>query len=168
MGEWNGPWSDGSSEWNAYWMEKLEHTFGDDGLFWMSFEDLLNRFEMLDRTRIFDSTWTRVQSWTSVSVAWVTGYMNTKFMVEIRKKGPTVFQLCQVRSRLRKPLHYTDYTSLMIDIFEVWRESTGSICTSFCKRKTLPPATTSFALVALGLGTVVFRLRSIWSRASMR
>jgi hypothetical protein len=168
MGEWNGPWSDGSHEWNAYWMKTLEHTFGDDGLFWMSFEDLLNRFEMLDRTRIFDSTWTRVQSWTSVSVAWVTGYMNTKFLVEIRKKGPTVFQLCQVRFRLRRPIHYTDHRSLTIDIFEVWRESTGSICTSFYKRKTLPLATTSFALVALGLATVVFRLRSTWSRASMR
>ena len=102
MGEWNGPWSDGSHEWNAYWMKTLEHTFGDDGLFWMSFDDLLNRFEMLDRTRIFDSTWTRVQSWTSVSVAWVTGYMNTKFLVEIKKKGPTVFQLCQWRSGSRR------------------------------------------------------------------
>ena len=149
-------------------MKTLEHTFGDDGLFWMSFDDLLNRFEMLDRTRIFDSTWTRVQSWTSVSVAWVTGYMNTKFLVEIKKKGPTVFQLCQVKSCLRLPIHHTDYRSLTIDIFEDWRESTDLICTSFCKKKTLPLATTSFALVALGSATVVFRLRSTWSRASMR
>ncbi|KAF2996827.1 hypothetical protein E8E13_002914 [Curvularia kusanoi] len=99
MGEWNGPWSDGSSEWNPYWFNKLEHTFGDDGLFWISYEDLLRRFDLLDRTRVFDSTWTVVQSWTSVSVAWVTGYMNTKFSVEIKKKGPVVFQLCQLDDR---------------------------------------------------------------------
>ena len=98
MGEWNGPWSDGSSEWTPYWLDKLEFKFGDDGLFWMSYEDLLKRFELLDRTRLFDSAWTVVQSWTSVSVGWVTGYLNTKFSVEVKKKGLTVFQLCQVRS----------------------------------------------------------------------
>ncbi|XPS78438.1 hypothetical protein M3J09_010451 [Ascochyta lentis] len=70
MGEWTGPWSDGSSEWTPYWMERLKHKFGDDGLFWMSYEDLLKRFDLLHRTRLFDSTWTVVQNWTSVSVAW--------------------------------------------------------------------------------------------------
>ena len=99
MGEWNGAWSDGSKEWTPYWMQKLNHRFGDDGLFWMSYEDLNKRFELLDRTRLFDKEWTVVQEWTSVSVAWVTGYLNTKFVVEIKKKGPTVFVLCQVRLR---------------------------------------------------------------------
>jgi hypothetical protein len=98
MGEWNGPWSDGSREWTPYWMKKLDHKFGDDGLFWMSYDDLRKRFDLLDRTRLFDKNWTVVQEWTSVSVAWVTGYLNTKFVVEIKKKGPTVFVLCQVRS----------------------------------------------------------------------
>lgn len=37
LGEWNGPWSDGSAEWTPYWMKKLNHTFGDDGVFWMSY-----------------------------------------------------------------------------------------------------------------------------------
>lgn len=97
MGEWNGAWSDGSKEWTPYWMEKLNHRFGDDGLFWMSYDDLRKRFDLLDRTRLFDKEWTVVQKWTSVSVAWVTGYLNTKFVVEIKKKGPTVFVLCQVR-----------------------------------------------------------------------
>ncbi|KAF1940561.1 cysteine proteinase [Clathrospora elynae] len=99
MGEWTGPWSDGSSEWTPYWMKKLDHKFGDDGLFWMSYEDMLKRFDLLDRTRLFDQDWTVVQRWTSVSVAWVTGYLNTKFSVEIKKAGPTVFVLCQLDDR---------------------------------------------------------------------
>lgn len=99
MGEWTGPWSDGSREWTAYWMDKLGHKFGDDGLFWMSYEDLLKRFDLLDRTRLFNEEWTVVQRWTSVPVAWVTGYVNTKFSVEIKKSGPTVFVLCQVSSK---------------------------------------------------------------------
>ncbi|KAF1912890.1 hypothetical protein BDU57DRAFT_458230 [Ampelomyces quisqualis] len=99
MGEWTGPWSDGSSEWTPYWMKKLDHKFGDDGLFWMSYDDLLKRFDLLDRTRLFDQDWTVVQHWTSVSVAWVTGYLNTKFSVEIKKSGPTVFVLCQLDDR---------------------------------------------------------------------
>jgi hypothetical protein len=100
MGEWTGPWSDGSAEWDPYWMKKLGHKFGDDGLFWMSYEDLLKRFDLLDRTRLFDHNWTVVQQWTSVAVGWVTGFMNTKFSVEIKKKGPTVFQLCQVSNNM--------------------------------------------------------------------
>ncbi|KAF3041876.1 hypothetical protein E8E12_003376 [Didymella heteroderae] len=99
MGEWTGPWSDGSAEWDPYWMKKLGHRFGDDGLFWMSYGDLLKRFDLLDRTRLFDHNWTVVQQWTSVAVGWVTGFMNTKFSVEIKKKGPTVFQLCQLDGR---------------------------------------------------------------------
>jgi hypothetical protein len=98
MGEWTGPWSDNSAEWGPYWMQKLGHKFGDDGLFWMSYEDLLKRFDLLDRTRLFNHTWTVVQQWTNVAVGLVTGFMNTKFSVEIKKKGLTVFQLCQVRS----------------------------------------------------------------------
>lgn len=91
--------SDGSKEWTPYWLNKLDHRFGNDGLFWMSYDDLCKRFSMLDRTRLFDNEWTVVQSWASVSVAWVTGYLNTKFVVEINKAGPTVFVLSQLDDR---------------------------------------------------------------------
>lgn len=104
MGEWNGAWADGSKEWTSFWLEKLNHRFGNDGVFWMSYEDLCKRFDLLDRTRLFDNEWTVVQSWTSVSVAWVTGYLNTKFVVEIKKAGPTVFVLCQLDHRYFKGL----------------------------------------------------------------
>jgi hypothetical protein len=37
IGEWSGPWSDGSKEWTRYWMKKLNHCFGNEGEFWMSY-----------------------------------------------------------------------------------------------------------------------------------
>lgn len=54
---------------------------------------------MLDRTRLIDSHWTVVQRWTSVPVAWITGYLATKFVVEIKKAGPVVFVLAQLDGR---------------------------------------------------------------------
>jgi hypothetical protein len=77
-------------------MQKLNHQFGDDGRFWMTYDDLLHNFWKLDRTRLFNEDWTIVQRWTTVNVPWVTGYLKTKFLVEIRKPGPVVFVLSQV------------------------------------------------------------------------
>ena len=97
VGEWNGPWSDGSKEWTPYWIKKLNHRFGDDGEFWMSYNDLCRKFETLHRTRLFDDTWVVVQQWTSVNVSWVSGYLTTKFVIEIHKAGTVVIVLSQVR-----------------------------------------------------------------------
>lgn len=58
LGEWNGRWSDGSKEWTPYMMKKLSHQFGDDGTFWMLYEDMLEMFKFLHRTRLFDDKWT--------------------------------------------------------------------------------------------------------------
>ncbi|KAI9867798.1 MAG: hypothetical protein M1813_007620 [Trichoglossum hirsutum] len=99
LGEWTGPWSDGSKEWTPYWLQKLNHVFGDDGRFWMLYDDLLRYFKCLDRTRLFNENWTVVQQWTHVNVSWITGYHNTKFLVEIKEQGPTIFVLSQLDSR---------------------------------------------------------------------
>lgn len=136
-GEWNGPWSDGSKEWTPYWMQKLNHTFGDDGLFWMSYEDMLKRFDILERTRLFDQDWTIVQQWTSVNVSWVTGYLTTKFVVEIKKGGPTVFVLSQVSLPVPSWEFGSDLASLTTAISAVWKVNTNSIFT-FCFKKRVP------------------------------
>ncbi|KAM0812698.1 hypothetical protein AB5N19_12689 [Seiridium cardinale] len=99
IGEWNGPWSDGSKEWTPYWLKKMNHTFGDDGVFWMSFEDMLDNFMYLHRTRLFDEKWTVVQQWTSANISWVTGYLQTKFEVIIKKAGLMVLVLTQLDGR---------------------------------------------------------------------
>jgi hypothetical protein len=96
MGEWSGPWSDGSKEWTPYWMKKLGHHFGDDGEFWMSFRDFCRKFNVINRTHLFDKNWSVVQQWTSVQVSWVIGYLKTKFVVEVKNEGPVVVVLRQV------------------------------------------------------------------------
>ncbi|KAH6674735.1 hypothetical protein B0J14DRAFT_587996 [Halenospora varia] len=99
MGEWSGPWSDGSKEWTPYWMNKLNHRFGDDGEFYMSFQDFTRKFNTIDRTRLFDKHWVVNQQWTSVSVSWIASFLNTKFLVEIEKDGPVVLVLRQLDDR---------------------------------------------------------------------
>jgi hypothetical protein len=79
-------------------MNKLQYTFGDDGVFWMTFQDMLTMFTNLYRTRLFDKSWTVVQEWTSVNVAWLTGYLQRKFVIELKEPGLAVIVLSQVSS----------------------------------------------------------------------
>ncbi|KAH8660922.1 hypothetical protein BGZ60DRAFT_381562 [Tricladium varicosporioides] len=99
MGEWSGPWSDGSKEWTPYWMNKLNHRFGDDGEFYMSFQDFTRKFNTIDRTRLFDKNWVVNQHWTSVSVSWISSFLATKFLIEVEKDGPVVLVLRQLDDR---------------------------------------------------------------------
>ncbi|OHE93421.1 calpain family cysteine protease [Colletotrichum orchidophilum] len=99
VGEWNGPWSDGSKQWTPYWLKRLNHTFGDDGVFWMSYQDMLSTFMYIHRTRIFDEKWTVVQQWTSSNISWVTGFLQTKFVVKVKKSGMVVIVLTQLDDR---------------------------------------------------------------------
>ena len=62
----------------------------------MSYEDMLQTFMYLHRTRLFDERWAIIQQWTNVNVAWVTGYLQTKFLVEVKKGGTLVIVLTQV------------------------------------------------------------------------
>ncbi|KAM6462314.1 calpain-9 [Liasis olivaceus] len=49
--EWNGAWSDNSSEWRSVSpseKQQLHHTALDDGEFWMDFEDFLSHFDKVE------------------------------------------------------------------------------------------------------------------------
>ncbi len=94
--EWTGKWSDGSSEWNAEWMALLDHKFGNDGVFWISYDDLLKKYQHFDRTRIFGSEWHVTQCWTSLSVSWSAEYHSTKFSLVLEEKAPVVIVLAQL------------------------------------------------------------------------
>ncbi|DBA01573.1 TPA: hypothetical protein N0F65_011544 [Lagenidium giganteum] len=97
--EWNGAWSDGSPEWTAEWMTALNHRFGEDGAFWMSYEDYLKTFTDLDRTRIFSPEWTLSQCWTQTEVTWPTRFANEEFKISLNKTGPVVLVLQQADER---------------------------------------------------------------------
>ncbi|PNP42229.1 hypothetical protein TGAMA5MH_05911 [Trichoderma gamsii] len=104
-GEWKGPWSDGSKEWTAEWLEKLDHRFGDDGDFWIAYEDLLQKYQAFERTRLFDESWQVSQIWTTVNVPWMLDYHDTHFSLAITKPGPVVIVLAQLDDRYFRGLH---------------------------------------------------------------
>jgi len=94
--EWTGRWSDGSSEWTPEWMQLLDHQFGNDGIFWISYDDLLKKYQHFDRTRIFGPEWNVTQCWTSVDVSWSAEYHSTKFSLTLEEKAPVVIVLAQL------------------------------------------------------------------------
>ncbi|KAK3945968.1 calpain family cysteine protease [Diplogelasinospora grovesii] len=98
-GEWTGPWSDGSKEWTAEWMKKLDHKFGDDGAFWISYKDLLRKYQAFDRTRLFGPDWKVTSIWTTLSVPWTHKYHDTKFSFTLARPGPVVLVLSQLDDR---------------------------------------------------------------------
>ncbi|KAK4168859.1 calcium-dependent cysteine-type endopeptidase [Cladorrhinum sp. PSN259] len=99
-GEWQGAWSDGSKEWTAEWLQKLNHSFGDDGAFWMSYRDLLRKYQHFDRTRLFDDDkWKVTSMWTTLNVSWAPDYHDTKFSFTLEKSGPVVIVLSQLDDR---------------------------------------------------------------------
>ncbi|KAL9607557.1 MAG: hypothetical protein Q9167_007539 [Letrouitia subvulpina] len=102
--EWQGAWSDGSEQWTPEWMQLLNHKFGDDGMFWISYKDLLKKYQSFDRTRLFGPEWQIAQQWTSTDVPWTADYNNTKFQITVTKSGPVVIALSQLDSRYFKGL----------------------------------------------------------------
>ncbi|KAI6373265.1 hypothetical protein MCOR25_003472 [Pyricularia grisea] len=127
-GEWNGPWSDGSKEWTPYWLKKLGHTFGDDGVFWISYRDMLEKFEDISRTRLFDKSWTVVQQWTTMNISWVTGYSQSKFSLEIKQGGLVVITLAQLDDRYFRGLEGQYDFSLHFVLQEQGAKSGDHIC----------------------------------------
>jgi hypothetical protein len=115
--EWEGDWSDGSKLWTPEMMTKLEHTFGDDGVFWISYKDFLKHFPSINRVRLFNKDWQVAQRWTSVNVPWTVDYLDTKFQFTITEKCPVVIVLSQpddryfygLRGRFLYSLHFRVY-----------------------------------------------------------
>ncbi|PGH01673.1 hypothetical protein GX51_05119 [Blastomyces parvus] len=97
--EWSGPWSDGSEQWTAEWMDLLQHKFGNDGVFWISYEDFLRKYEHIDRTRLFGEGWLVAQQWTSLHVPWALEYHQKRFVIKVTQEGPAVIVLSQLDKR---------------------------------------------------------------------
>ncbi|EPS38658.1 hypothetical protein H072_7623 [Dactylellina haptotyla CBS 200.50] len=102
--EWKGAWSDGSKEWTPYWIQQLEHTFGDDGSFWMSYKDFLRTFSVIERTRLFDSSWSVASAWVSENVEWENAYSKNCFQINLPEPAKVVIVLQQLDDRYFKGL----------------------------------------------------------------
>ena len=98
--DFRGDWSDGSKQWTPEWMQDLQHRFSDDkGAFWMSYDDMLDKFARIARTRLFDDSWTITQRWTSINVPFTEEVNQTEFRVTIEKDSPVVIVLSRLDYR---------------------------------------------------------------------
>ncbi|CAI4215029.1 unnamed protein product, partial [Parascedosporium putredinis] len=111
-GEWKGPWSDGSKEWTAEWLQRLDHKFGDDGAFWISYSDLLRKYQAFDRTRLFGDDWRVASIWTTLAVPWKQDYHDTHFGFTLSTGGDVVIVLSQLDDRYFRGLQ-GDYTVMV-------------------------------------------------------
>lgn len=68
-------------------------------MFWISFEDLLAKYQFFDRTRLFNASWKLSQQWTTVDVPWSADYNETKFTINLTKPSPVVIVLSQLDKR---------------------------------------------------------------------
>lgn len=79
--------------------QELDHTFGSDSTFWISYEDLLRKYQHFDRTRLFrDPDWRSCQRWAGVEVPWKPQY-NEKFLIKLTRESPVVLVLSQLDTR---------------------------------------------------------------------
>ncbi|KAM3508699.1 hypothetical protein MY11210_006618 [Beauveria gryllotalpidicola] len=98
-GEWRGAWADGSKEWSPEWMRKLGHKFGEDGEFWICYQDLLRHFQIFERVRLFGPEWNVSQIWTTLHVPWLEEYHETYFTFTTTQSGPVAIVLSQLDDR---------------------------------------------------------------------
>ncbi|KAI0120929.1 calpain family cysteine protease [Xylariales sp. AK1849] len=96
--------ADGSKEWTPEWLLKLNHRFGDDGAFWISYDDLLRKYQAFDRTRLFGPEWKVTSLWTTLSVPWTLDYHSTQFAFSLSQAGPVVLVLSQLDDRYYRGL----------------------------------------------------------------
>ncbi|RSL41619.1 hypothetical protein CEP54_015759 [Fusarium duplospermum] len=96
---WEGPWGDGSKEWTAQALKELDHTFGIDSVFWMSYGDFIKIFTHLARmSRFRDLDWRCCQRWTAVNVPWKAEY-HKKFQFRLTQNSPVCLVVSQLDRR---------------------------------------------------------------------
>ncbi|KAL8810965.1 MAG: hypothetical protein Q9200_002182 [Gallowayella weberi] len=120
--EWDGPWSDGSEEWTPDRMKRIDYTFGNDGVFWMAYQDVLKQFQRIDRTRLFGADWFITQQWTSADVPWSVEYSDTHFRFTLSKDSPVVLVLCQLDDRYFRGLDGQYVYRLQFELYEDGQE----------------------------------------------
>lgn len=78
-------------------------------MFWISYKDLLRKYQSFDRTRLFGPEWHITQQWTALEVPWSADYNDTKFNITLTKKSPVVIVLSQVRTSSSVYLYHSNH-----------------------------------------------------------
>lgn len=104
-------------------MEKLNHSFGDDGIFWIELKDFLKNYPDIDITHLFGPEWTISQQWISVEVPQTVSmldaeYLDTSFSLNITRQTPTVIQLARPDVRYFQGLEGLYSYELHFGVFE--------------------------------------------------
>ncbi|KAJ8094854.1 hypothetical protein PM082_010066 [Marasmius tenuissimus] len=105
MSLWNGPWSDGSKEWTPEWLEalpKFNYSFGDNGEFIMEYKDFLECWDVVEKTRLFDSSWVMSSHWLHVKTRpfpSACSYGDVSFSFALAEPSPVVIVLSQITDR---------------------------------------------------------------------
>ena len=109
-GEWNGRFSDASEEWTPELLAELEHTDANDGIFWMTYEDMKKEFEQVDICKIDDNN-----TYSFIAVPETkAGYTFLQFEVKKNCDRVTTFSVTQRGCRTEEangvPFDLNDYS----------------------------------------------------------
>ncbi|CZT06875.1 related to calpain-like protein [Rhynchosporium graminicola] len=119
-GNWQGAWSDGSKELPPEIPLELNHKFGSDSVFWISYKDLLRKYQHIDRTRLFmdNPDWRISHKWMSVEVSWK-AQIEQNFRIVLKKETPVLMVLSQLDDGFFTGLRGQDKIRLQFRLHEV-------------------------------------------------
>eukprot|EP00736_Rhodelphis_marinus_P002744 Rmarinus@m.9918 len=127
--EWTGPWSDNSPEWTDDVLAELNskidkpYEFGDDGTFWMAYEDFVRVFNTIYLCGVFGEEWNglRVQGeWTKGTAGgclkYATWKNNVQYVLTVQKKTTVFILLSQRDVRLYNQTTYDDAIGFLVHV----------------------------------------------------
>ena len=82
--EWQGDWGDTSKTWTKQMIDTVKPVFGDDGTFWMSFQDFVQNFRALNVCKVSDWEEIRVKGEFSSKVSDIDTQSRSKYYYEIQ------------------------------------------------------------------------------------
>ncbi|EJT68663.1 hypothetical protein GGTG_13768 [Gaeumannomyces tritici R3-111a-1] len=119
QGDWKGPYSDGSKEWTPELQTELQHSFSSNSGSWISYDDMLSKFQYIGRTRLFrEDDWRCSRCWIGVDVPWHTQWQE-KFHMRLTRDSPLiVLALSQLDSRYFRGLEGQDVFKLRLRVLK--------------------------------------------------
>jgi len=157
--EWRGDWSDASPLWTAELRASLDggRTSGDDGTFWMSFDDLLDYFRTIEACRVRPG-WAEVRVAGALPDLSVEGSLASglgAFELEVPQTTDAEVTLIQRNGRGDATHEPSDLLVLVLQRHATGRGSVGGLKVFACSDRQLRPSVTCEAMLPAGHYLVV-------------